>query len=50
MKAEIKIKSRQVWMVIGTQHFAVGMEWDTLEEAEWFAAQLRVALTNVGAL
>ena len=37
--------AHQVWLDIGVQHFTVGEYCETKEDAEWHAAQLRIALT-----
>jgi len=41
--------AHQVWLDIGVQHFTVGEYCETKEDAEWHAAQLRIALTALQA-
>lgn len=39
--------AHQVWLDIGVQHFTIGEYCETKDEAEWLAAQLRIALTTL---
>lgn len=41
--------AHQVWLDIGVQHFTIGEYCETKDEAEWLAAQLRIALTALQA-
>lgn len=41
--------AHQVWLDVGCQHFTVGEYCETKDEAEWLAAQLRIALTALQA-
>ena len=41
--------AHQVWLDIGVQHFTIGEYCETKEDAEWLAAQLRIALTALQA-
>jgi len=39
--------SWRAWLIIGSQWFVVGPEWDSKCEAQWFAKQLRIALKKI---
>ena len=37
-------EAQQTWLHVGAQSFQVGDAWETLEEAAWYADQLRTAM------
>jgi hypothetical protein len=43
----IFIMGNQVWLKIDNQSFPVGMYWNNLNEAKWYAEQLKTALSKL---
>lgn len=43
----IRIIGNQVWLKVGDQSFPIGLYWDSLDEAKWYAEQLKVAISKL---